>query len=254
MVWILKNFGCSAPLWRQLLKLHICVNILATLINHAVAGVRTASGAYLSKYTAEYPSQLASTFADHVLMLLSHGPHDLDLQSAEQLLPIKPMQAPPFVRQDGGGNTSSGDWSSPPAGFSDVFKTLRNNWMQLIMKNRMDVQLVVSLQQQSNDPPFSSQQLAPFTNFLVEFLEAQGYPVNWDIPSDQPMRLQSFMLCKIFWAIQTWHCFRIFWQGYRQDSMDRSNHRIASHCHCHNLMDLQNGLQRKITLTKCVHS
>lgn len=57
------------------------------------------------------------------------------------------------------------------------------------MKNRMDVQLVASLQQQSNDPPFTSQQLAPFTQFLVEFLEAQGYPVSWDIPSDQPMHL-----------------------------------------------------------------
>ena len=56
-----------------------------------VAGVRTASGAYLSKYTAKYPPQLAATFADHVLMLLSKGPHDLDLQSAEQLLPVKPM-------------------------------------------------------------------------------------------------------------------------------------------------------------------
>ena len=140
-----------------------------------VAGVRTASGAYLSKYTAEYPPQLASKFADHVLPLLSHGPHDLDLHSAEQLLPVKSMQA--------------GDWSSPPAGSSDVFKTLRHNWMQLIMKQRMDVQLVASLQQQSNGPPFSSQQLAPFTQFLVEFLEAQGYPVNWDIPSDQPMHL-----------------------------------------------------------------
>lgn len=157
--------------------------------HQSVAGVRTSSGAYLSKYTAEYPPQLASKFADHVLPLLSQGPRDLDLHSAEQLLPVKAMQAPPFVRQDGGGNVSSGDWSSPPAGSSDVFKTLRHNWMQLIMKNRMDVQLVASLQQQSNDPPFTSQQLAPFTQFLVEFLEAQGYPVSWDIPSDQPMHL-----------------------------------------------------------------
>ena len=154
-----------------------------------VAGVRTASGAYLSKYTAEYPSKLASTLAEKVLTLLSPGPMDLDLTSAERLLPVKTLHSPPFARQDGGGNASSGDWSSPPKGAVDVFKTLRTNWMHLIMQNRLDIQLVTSLQQQSNAPPFSTQQLAPFTNFLVEFLESQGYGVNWDIPADQPMHL-----------------------------------------------------------------
>ena len=89
-----------------------------------IAGVRTASGHYLSRDTAEYPPELASQFAQIILPLLSANGIELDMESYPEHLPIKYISDPPFARQDGAGFKSQADWSSPH-NFENCFKTLR---------------------------------------------------------------------------------------------------------------------------------
>ena len=66
-----------------------------------IAGVRTESGAYLSRYTAEYPPLLATAFAKCILGLIDHHGQDFSLDEIETHIPCKDLHGPPFVRQDG---------------------------------------------------------------------------------------------------------------------------------------------------------
>eukprot|EP00435_Cladocopium_sp_Y103_P028255 s223_g7.t1 len=54
-----------------------------------IAGALSSSGHYLSRDTAEYPEQLAASFARLVCPLLTTNSLDLDLSQAVQFLPIK---------------------------------------------------------------------------------------------------------------------------------------------------------------------
>lgn len=97
----------------------LALSRLACSCNHPpgthqqIAGVRTASGHYLSRDTAEDPPDLASQFAQIILPLLSSNGIDLDLASYPEHLPSKSLSDPPFARQDGAGFCSQADWSSP---------------------------------------------------------------------------------------------------------------------------------------------
>ena len=105
-------------------------------------------------------------------------------------------RSPPFVRQDGGGLNSCGDWSHPPSKTSDVFQVLRQHWIHQIISQRLDKQLTHHFQNRIDSPPFSEEQLRPFKLWLEEFLEANGEAANWTIPADQPMHL--FILHRVF--------------------------------------------------------
>ena len=91
---------------------------LACACDHApgshqpIAGVRTESGQFLSRATAEYPESLAQSFAQIILPLLSDQKLELNLDNYENYLPIKNLSDPPFSRQDGAGFPSQADWSS----------------------------------------------------------------------------------------------------------------------------------------------
>ena len=63
-----------------------------------IAGVRTESGAYLSRYTAEYPPLLATAFAKCILGLIDHHGQDFSLDEIETHIPRKDLHGPPFVR------------------------------------------------------------------------------------------------------------------------------------------------------------
>ena len=82
----LERLGCSCP--------H------APGSHQQIAGVRTESGHYLSRSTAEYPIELANAFAQLILPLLTDNNLELDLSSYEQHLPIKDVSDPPFSRQE----------------------------------------------------------------------------------------------------------------------------------------------------------
>lgn len=106
----------------------------------------------------------------------------------ESLLPLKQHDQPPFPRQDGGG-ISFADWSAPLAGATDFFGTLRKSWMQLIMSQRLDKQLLAHFSLQKEDPPFTAEQLMPFRHSLEAFSTANHAVPNWTIAPDQPMHL-----------------------------------------------------------------
>ena len=153
-----------------------------------IAGVRTKEGTYLSRETAEYPPALCQAFASAFSNMFSQNQCQIDWSNMESLLPIKPLDAPPFARQDGGG-ISFADWSGPPAGSIDIFKSLRQRWFQLILDQRLDKQIMAHLSEQRDSPPFTSIQLEPFRASLVEFLRGHQLEPDWTIAADQPMHL-----------------------------------------------------------------
>ena len=153
-----------------------------------IAGVRTHTGQYLSRETAEYPPALANQFAQIILPLLSDQGQELTISNFEQYLPVKDVTSPPFVRQDGAGFPSKGDWSGPH-NFDDCFNTLRKNFFNSILSARLDQTLLRAFNEQQAEPPFSDEQLQPFKHFLDEFLLAQGIQPDWSIPPDQQLCL-----------------------------------------------------------------
>ena len=153
-----------------------------------IAGVKTSTGHYLSRETAEYPSSLASQFAQIILPLLSHKSLELDLQNFHQYLPIKGIQSQPFSRQDGAGFPSRADWNGTHS-FEDCFRILRKNFFRTVIDNKMDQQILQAFRSGQVDPPFQEEQLQPFRIFVDEFLLAQGIQPDWSVPSDQQLCL-----------------------------------------------------------------
>lgn len=82
---------------------------LAGMCNHgpcahqSVAGVRNASGVFVSRATAEYPSMLASRFAEVVFPLLSHSNQDFSITDCLKILPIKRLLDAPLLLNEIGG-------------------------------------------------------------------------------------------------------------------------------------------------------
>ena len=162
-----------------------------------IAGHVDASGQYLSRITATYPHQLCIKFAEIIHPLISKGQRNWDMSAWENQIPQKSLQDLPHARNDGGGLSSHADWSHSNSS-EDFFGTLRKNWMNHIIQTGLDKKLVAHFQQVKDEPPFSEEELSPLRNFLVEFLESQGHPANWDIPADQPMHLHIIhSLCQI---------------------------------------------------------
>ena len=162
-----------------------------------IAGQMDASGQYLSRLTATYPAQLCSKFAEIVHPLLSHGNQNLTLQEWENHVPQKGLYDLPHARNDGGGFTSHADWSHSNSP-QDFFSSLRQNSMNHIIQTGMASKLVSHFQSPNENPPFSESELDPLRNYLIEFLESQGYFANWDIPADQPMHLHILQaMCQI---------------------------------------------------------
>ena len=161
-----------------------------------IAGVRTSSGQYLSRSTAEYPIALAQQFAQIVLPLLSDQGRELTLVDYETHLPIKHISQPPFSKQDGAGLTSQSDWSGMHS-YEDSFSALRKNFFRTIMDQRLDLQVMRAFQHRQEDPPFSEEQIRPFRNFVEEFLLAQGMTPDWSTPPDQQLCLHILQqLCE----------------------------------------------------------
>ena len=161
-----------------------------------IAGVRTATGHYLSRSTAEYPDQLAQQFAQIIMPLLSDKGRTFTLSTYDEVLPIKGVYDPPFSRQDGAGLNSQSDWSCPHA-FADSFQTLRKNFFREIMDKRLDRQIMGAFHNRQNDPPFTPEQLLPFKVCVEEFLMAQGFQPDWSVPPDQQLCLHILQrLCE----------------------------------------------------------
>ena len=152
--------------------------------HQSIVGVRSASGQFLIRDTAEYPEALCECIAQVVFPLVSTHGQNLTLESALLLVPVKDYLDQPFSRPDGAGDASQGDWSSPHT-CHDVFVALRKQFFQKIVDIRLDKQLVSAFSQHSDQPPFSEEQLLPFRRLLDEFLEAQGVSPDWSVPTGQ---------------------------------------------------------------------
>ena len=180
------NSGCLPVLFMRYLGWRAHVYIRPTAINRLQESVLTQAiilaGIQLNIH------QLWHQFAQIILPLLSDQGLELDISSFEQHLPVKDVASPPFVRQDGAGFPSKGDWSGPH-NFEDCFQTLRKNFFRSILSARLDQTLLRAFNEQQAEPPFSEEQLQPFKRFLDEFLLAQGIQPDWSIPPDQQLCL-----------------------------------------------------------------
>ena len=137
--WILTASGCCINLpacaygadlrkaWMRASSLNSLTD-LGGLCEHGpqahqqISGIRDSSGAFISRSTAEYPLQLAASFAEVVSHVLSHSHQGLSVEETHRPSPIKGLRDAPFSRQDGGGMPSLVDWSSPPRDMEDTFQ------------------------------------------------------------------------------------------------------------------------------------
>ena len=142
-----------------------------------IACKKAPEGAYMSRLTAEYPPDLCDKSAAIFHTFVSKSSRDLTLQDDSSILPIKSHSSPPFPRHDGGGFVSTGDWSAPNPGVPDCLQTLRRNWMQKIISQKMDKKLIGHFQYKNEHAPFSDEELQPFKSFLEEFsVSPWSYP------------------------------------------------------------------------------
>ena len=158
--------------------------------------VKTDTGQYLSRSTAEYPSALTEQFAQIIIPLLSDRGRELTLSTYEKYLPMKNLSDPPFSRQDGAGHVSRSDWSGTHS-FEDSFQVLRRNFFKEIMAKRLDLQILRAFHDRQSEPPFTPEQLHPFRAYVEEFLMAHGFQPDWSIPPDQQLCLHILQrLCE----------------------------------------------------------
>ena len=98
------------------------------------AGIQDASGGFLSRKTAIFPEALAQEYTKLIAPLFPGvvaPTMEVTVEQATSCIPVRPESSFPRACQDGGGIYSVPDWASPPPGTSDVFRTLRRDFMQL---------------------------------------------------------------------------------------------------------------------------
>ena len=158
--------------------------------HESIQGVRDQWGNFVSRATACYPPDLATSFAETISPLLTSGQKDLVWTDIHQLLPIKQVDDFPVSQVDGGGLLSQPNWSRSDRTTPDTFSFLRKAWLQRIISLRMDKMLIAHIQSGSPDPPFSREQLIPFVQDLEIFLRQHDIQPDWSVREHQPMHLQ----------------------------------------------------------------
>ena len=155
-----------------------------------IGGVVDSSGQYLSRQTAEYPSELAEQFASITLPLFSTHARDIQWDNRSEVIPNKGLIDPPKSSQDGGGVHSIPDWSTPHTK-PDIFRQIRRPWMQHIMNNKWHLRTLAHMEQRVNTPIFSDEEVSQFRKSLDDIAESHGYCMDWSIPPDQPINLHA---------------------------------------------------------------
>ncbi|CAE7664552.1 unnamed protein product [Symbiodinium sp. CCMP2592] len=159
--------------------------------SHATtSGRRTASGAFLTRDTACYPSSLCSALADLFKPLLSSHTGEIPFRSWHSLLPATLFWPIPANRvEDGAGTCSSASWSVPRG--ADCFGSLRKAWCARILSGDFLSKFQAKLSSGSKAPPLSDPELAPFLDDLRSFLRlsAPDFDTLLSVPPGQPFRL-----------------------------------------------------------------
>ena len=156
-----------------------------------IAGARTAEGVYKSRATAEYPTEMCQAIAGLIAPLCSPSQRCLlDLDAAQAHIPIKQLHELPVSYEDGGGLFSEPDWSRPHRSVPDCFHDLRQQWVQIVLKNGLVNKLKTFFASGDVQPPFNDQDIQPFKQSLSEFIQKHDMIPDWSIRSDQPMHLE----------------------------------------------------------------
>ena len=86
--------------------------------------------------TAEYPTEMCQAIAGLIAPLCSPSQRQLlDLDAAQTYIPIKQLNELPVSYEDGGGLFSEPDWSRPHRSVPDCLHDLRQQWVQIVLKN-----------------------------------------------------------------------------------------------------------------------
>lgn len=148
------------------------------------AGVKTNLNTWLSSETAEYPQPLAMALAKIMTKRCTSG-----TSTTPWSQPLQHPAEQPQKRHvnDGGGLTSSGDWSVPHQ--PDRFQDLRRRWLEFGQHSRLQERVLEHLQQQKEDPPLTDVELNPLRQLMDNWFQQQGGTPDWSIPKGQHFRL-----------------------------------------------------------------
>ena len=139
----------------------------------------------------QYPSALATDFADLVGPMCIGPKQDWTLPELLQHLPVKGLRDQPQAFQDGGGLFSFPDWSYPRTSQDDIFQFLRQRFFQRILDYGFHTRLVCHFHRGDPSPPFTSEELQPFRTILEEWASQFGQTLDWTIREHQPMHLRA---------------------------------------------------------------
>ena len=158
--------------------------------HQSLLGLRDASGQYVSRLSAEYPSGLATQIAQLVLPFLSRGGRVIAIQQWRSLLSPSPAWPLPQTRvEDGGGLRSTAAWLEPQG--ADVFGPLRKEWSKRLFRDKLCLRLTAALQGPPTSCPLTDEELEPFLGDLTSFLGVRPDETEelLSVSPGQPLRL-----------------------------------------------------------------
>ena len=182
-----------------------CILDLACSCMHApgthtsFVGKRDGLG-FLSRRTAEYPDQLASSLARLCAPFLTKLGSCTEFSGWRALLPPNPAWPLHSCRvEDGGGTTSTACWLQPPS--QDVLHDLRHRWSRRLFDAGLCMRIAAHLQLAPKEPPLTDSAVEPFLHDLFDVFQvppsAQADLLY--IAPGQPLRLRllKFLLSKL---------------------------------------------------------
>ena len=99
---------------------------------------------------------LANQIASRLSSRIGPKIHQLTLDLALSMIPVKALRTSPHALHDGGGKGSQPDWSVPP-NTDDVLKPLRDRWIPAILEQGLHKAFLAHIEQAQSAPPFSEE-------------------------------------------------------------------------------------------------
>ncbi|OLP79315.1 hypothetical protein AK812_SmicGene40408 [Symbiodinium microadriaticum] len=173
--------------------------VLDVCTHTSFVGKRDGLG-FLSRRTAEYPDQLASSLARLCAPFLTKLGSCTDFSGWRALLPPNPSWPLHSCRvEDGGGTTSTACWLQPPS--DDVLHDLRHRWSRRLFDAGLCMRIAAHLQLAPKEPPLADSAVEPFLQDLFDAFQvppAAQADLLYIAPG-QPLRLRllKFLLSKL---------------------------------------------------------
>ena len=151
------------------------------------------------------PDELAFTYARIASQWLDQEPARAFMHKAALLLPaaaprvaqapssarIKPLQRPKaqLLVNDGGGIGSTGDWSVPPVGETDVLSELRTSLIRSLLAHELPHKLVAHSELAGTSCPFPAQAISEAQSLVQDLCKKRGLQGCTQIRPEQPFLL-----------------------------------------------------------------